>query len=289
MTQPADPSFDVDAYASAHLRTYGYDWYVAFQYAPAAKRQACIAVFAYLEEIARIRSLISDPMPGEIRLQWWRDALSGTAHGAVSANPLAAALLAAIDIHALPTQPLLAVLDGRAFDLYDDAPPTLGDVEGYAGEVWSGPMSLVAGLLSGQTPADFADIAGHGGVARHVALCLADVRLWSGKHQCFVATELMDKYGLDRAAFSAQQSSAAMTSTLRAFAEFGLDHLKKSAAAARHMPPSAGPAFLPLALTRKTLQAADQWASEPFAKPLATPKWRKLFQLWRASKQIPIF
>lgn len=71
------------AYATDHLRTHDFEWYAALQFAPADKRPALVAVFAYLAEIARVRSLVSEPMPGEIRLQWWRDTLSGTAHGTI--------------------------------------------------------------------------------------------------------------------------------------------------------------------------------------------------------------
>ena len=41
---------------------------------------------------ARARRSHSNPVAGEIRLQWWRDALQGEARGDVKANPVAAAL-----------------------------------------------------------------------------------------------------------------------------------------------------------------------------------------------------
>ena len=41
-------------------------------------------------------------MPGEIRLQWWRDVLSGERGGEASANPVAAALMQTIARFALP-------------------------------------------------------------------------------------------------------------------------------------------------------------------------------------------
>ena len=55
-------------------------------------------------EIARVREQISQPLAGEIRLQWWSDLLAGTAHGEVTANPVAAELLDAIERHALPRE-----------------------------------------------------------------------------------------------------------------------------------------------------------------------------------------
>ena len=37
----------------------------------------CFALYAFNLEIARTRELAREPMPGEIRLQWWRDVLAG--------------------------------------------------------------------------------------------------------------------------------------------------------------------------------------------------------------------
>lgn len=278
-------SEDPTLFATDHLRTHDFDWYAALQFAPAEKRGACLAVFAYLAEVARIRGLVSDPMPGEIRLQWWRDTLSGTAHGAVDANPLAAALLAAIETHKLPTAPLLAVLDARIFDLYDDAMPSTADFEGYAGEALSGPMSLAASVLSGDSPARFADVAGHGGVALMVARVLEEFPLWTGRGQCLLPADMMAEHDLKRETLAERKASTGLTACLRAFAAYGGEHLETAKAAHYDTAPAAKPIWLPLALAERTFQQTDSWAKDPFGKPLTAPRWRRLFRLWRASKR----
>jgi phytoene synthase len=280
---------DPIVFATDHLRTHDFEWYAALQFAPADKRPALMALFAYLAEIARIRSLVSDPMPGEIRLQWWRDTLSGKAHGAVEANPLAASLLQAMETHAMPAAPLLAVLDVRSFDLYDDAMPSTADFEGYAGEAWSGPMSLAASVLSGENPAHFADVAGHGGVALGVARTLVTFSQWAGRGQCFLPVDLMRAHKLERDVLSHRRVTPQLTATLRAFASYGLDHLDKARSAASDNLDGAKVVWLPLALTRQTLQDAKSWSLNPFVRPLTRPRWQKLFKLWRASKRTPVF
>lgn len=272
-----------------HVRTHDFDWYAALQFAPADKRSACIAVFAYLAEVARIRSLVSDPMPGEIRLQYWRDTLNGAAHDAVEANPLAASLLQAIEAHSIPIAPLLAVLDARTFDLYDDAQPTIGDLEGYAGEAWSGPISLAASVLSGNNPADFADVAGHGGVALCIARILVDMPRWAGRGQCFLPADLMEKHGLDRSTLVAGKVTPELTKCLQALAGTGLDHLEKAADQASSIPASSHALLLPFALARPTFIKAEIWAADPFNRTLQVAKWRRLWALWRASKRMPAF
>ncbi len=56
----------------------------------------CLALYAFNVEISRVREQVSQPLPGEIRLQWWTDMLAGTGHGGVEGNPVAAELLLAI-------------------------------------------------------------------------------------------------------------------------------------------------------------------------------------------------
>ncbi len=44
-------------------------------FAPPAKREALFALYAFNHELARVAESVSEPMLGEIRLQWWREAL----------------------------------------------------------------------------------------------------------------------------------------------------------------------------------------------------------------------
>ena len=57
------------------------DRYLATLFAPAEKRDALFALYAFDAEISRVRDLAREPIPGEIRLQWWRDVLGGAGRG----------------------------------------------------------------------------------------------------------------------------------------------------------------------------------------------------------------
>jgi len=52
-------------------------------FAPARKRNTLFALYAFNYEIARVRETVTEPMLGQIRLQWWREvvetAYAGTA------------------------------------------------------------------------------------------------------------------------------------------------------------------------------------------------------------------
>src|SRR5690606_19206502 len=98
-------------------------------------------------ETAAIRDRVSQPLPGEIRLQWWRDVISAGSAEAGAGHPVAEALLRAIERHKLPRQAFLNYLDARIFDLYDDPMPTRGDLEGYCGETAAAIIQLSSIVL----------------------------------------------------------------------------------------------------------------------------------------------
>src|SRR6185436_17389303 len=111
------------------VRTGDKDRFLATLFAPQKYRRALYALYAFNLEIARVREVAREPMPGEVRLQWWRDVLGGAGQE-VAAHPVAAALRETVVRYRLPPQVLADLIDARSFDLYDD-PMTLAELEGY--------------------------------------------------------------------------------------------------------------------------------------------------------------
>ena len=97
--------------------------------------------------MARTRELAREPMPGEIRLQWWRDVLGGAGRGEVDAHPVAAALRDVVVRYRLPPRMLLELIDARSFDLYDEPMASLSYLERYAAQTSSALIELAARIL----------------------------------------------------------------------------------------------------------------------------------------------
>ena len=108
---------------AASLRAADIDRYVSVLYAPVEKRPALFALYAFNAEIASIRDRVSQPIPGEMRLQWWRDVLDAATNEAAGGHPVACELLAGIRQHRLPVAALQAMRNARECDLYDDPMP----------------------------------------------------------------------------------------------------------------------------------------------------------------------
>ena len=72
---------DRDAAVRTIARDGDLDRYVSALFAPGACREHLFALYAFNVELARIGDQVSEPQLGEIRLQWWRDALDLAASG----------------------------------------------------------------------------------------------------------------------------------------------------------------------------------------------------------------
>src|SRR5436309_9863777 len=96
------PSLRSDAAAdetslSALVRRHDRDRYQTALFAPAERREALLALYAFNYEIARVRETVSEPMLGQIRLQWWREVLDAAYAGAPPRqHPVVVPLAAAI-------------------------------------------------------------------------------------------------------------------------------------------------------------------------------------------------
>ncbi|RFB94513.1 phytoene/squalene synthase family protein [Rhizobium leguminosarum bv. trifolii] len=258
----------------AMLRDSDRDRYLACLLSPEEKRGALAALYVFNAELARIRDLVHEPLPGEVRLQYWRDLLEGSAHGSTAANPVAAALLTAIETHRLPRKTLIDMIEARTFDLYDDPMETRLSLEGYAGETASALIQLASLVLSPEEAARSANAAGHAGVAQAVAGLLLLMPLHRRRGQVYIPLQILTATGLDRDAFLAGEDRPRISAAIEAFAGLGREHLAR-ARAAGPIAPAVFPAFLPATLAEPVLVKAQKHGAVLFDRPLQPPQWRR--------------
>ena len=139
---------DALAYCAELVRAADHDRFIATLFAPVDRRGALHALYAFNAEIARVRDVARAALPGEIRLQWWSDVINGERAGEAGANPLAAALLATVERHRLPSAKLIDLIEAHRFDLYDDPMAAVGDLEDYARRTSSALFALAMQILA---------------------------------------------------------------------------------------------------------------------------------------------
>lgn len=269
---------------AATLRQADRDRYLASLFIPEPQRAAVQALYAFSAEVARVREVVSDPLPGELRCRWWRDAIAGEARGDAEAHPVAAALLAAMRRYHLPAAPLLALVEARTFDLYDDAMPTMADLEGYAGETSSALLRLAALILADGGDAGDPDLPGHAGVAYAITGLLRALPWHASRGRVFLPADLMATFGVRREDILAGQDSAGLRCLLRQLRDLARSHLGLARRRLADAPAATLPAYLPLALAEPYLRRMDTRDYQPFRTAVDLPDWRRIWLIWRASR-----
>jgi len=209
---------DEFAYCAQLVRQADRDRFIASLFAPAEKRDALYALYAFNAEIARVREAAHAALPGEIRLQWWSDVIAGERGGEARANPVAAALLTVMERHRLPPPRLIGMVEVRRFDLYDEPMRDLAQFETYARQTSSALFALAVQILA-EVEADA--ICVPAGVAYAITDLLRALPLHVARRQFYLPTTLLAEYGVDHHDLSAGQPSPGLEAALvelRAFA-----------------------------------------------------------------------
>jgi len=269
------------AYASQYLRDNDRDRYFATLVLPPKERAAVTALYAFNADIASVRERAREPAAGEIRLQWWADALTGSGHGNVRQNPLADALLSVVAEYGLPTPPLTRMISARRFDLYQDPMPDLPTFEGYAGETVSALYQLGAMILNGGKPVETGDAAGHLGVAHALTGHLRAFGYNASHGRIFLPWQVFEVCGVKEGEVLAGQPTDGIAVALTKLADTAGEHLDMAATAIATLPREPRPAFAPVSLLRLQLKRLDTDA--PFQRHNDIADWRKLVAMswWR--------
>ncbi len=272
-----------EAHCLALLREADRDRYLSVLYAPEEKRGALAALYAFNAEIARIRDSVHEPLPGEVRLQWWRDLIAGEARGSAGAHPVAAALTAAIDTYDLPRAAFDRYCEARIFDLYDDPMPSRNDLEGYCGETASAIIQLAGLILDSGAAQAHAEAAGHAGVAQAVTGLLRLLPIHRRRGQLYIPADMLAAVGVTREVFLEGVDKAACARTVSTMLALAREHLAAFRAAKAGLPKSLVPAFLPLALALAYLSAVEKLGGAAVETVADIPVIRKHWLMFRAN------
>lgn len=268
----------------ANLRDTDRDRYLACLLSPPERRRSLAALYAFYAEIARVRDLIHEPLPGEIRLQWWRDILSNE-QSSGEGHPLAEALLQCIREHHLPIAVFQNMIDARIFDLYDDPMQDRSALEGYAGETASALIQLSSLILDPSNASKSAEAAGHAGVAQTIAGLLLLLPVHHRRGQVYIPADLLRATGLDRETFLAAGDSEAIGRAIHAFCGLGRDHLAKARRGTGSISSQNFFAFVPVTLAEPVFDRAEKAGARLLQQPIQPAQWQRQWRMWRASRR----
>jgi phytoene synthase len=278
----ADLSGESAGFCAELVRSRDFARYASTLFVPAAARRGLLALYAFNVEISRVHEQVSQPLPGEVRLQWWNDMLAGTGHGGIEGNPVAAELLLAIRNHRLPVERLSRLIDEHQFDLYNDPMPTMAALEGYINDTSSALLSLGA-RIAGSQPDEIEHLASHAGLAQGIAHVVASLPLDASRRRLFVPLQVLESHGSSMEEIFAGKQTPTVCAALEQLTGEGQAHVETALSLLESAPPEARPVFLPLALVSRDLTRMSRADSNPFV-PYVPSRLRILWTLWRASR-----
>lgn len=231
--------------------------FLAALFAPPAKRERLFALIALNLELAKIPATVSEPLLGEIRLTWWRDAVERIFEtGEGSGHEVTTALAAAHRDAPLPRAPLDEMIAARAFALEPGSAPDALDafLKGTGGALSSAQVRALGGNEAAGVVAALAGRAE--GAGRLIAALPAVIA--SGE------TPLPGAERVDMNALREGEAPPAFREAVAALATDGLENLAAARSRRRDIPRAAMAPLLSVREAERTLRAAVLSGYDPF-------------------------
>ena len=220
MTVPTPDSAPTHTVPLIHaVRKGDYDRFLAVLFAPVAHRPVLVALIAFNLEIARIRDLVSEPMLGQIRLQWWHEACSE----AFASKPRRHDVLEGLAAGRVPPPLIDEMLDAREIEYQPEPTATLADLRAYASGTSGALAEAMAAVLGGNAMARKAARAV--GTAFGLAGVLHAVRFHASHNRVLLPSALLGESGTSAGAVQALRSEPGLARAAERIAETARDEL----------------------------------------------------------------
>jgi len=180
------------------MRERDYDRYLVALFTPTRQRGALFALIAFNYELARIVDVVSEPMLGEIRLQWWREVIAAIYEDTpIRKHDVTEVLAQAVRQYSIPRAPLDRMIDTRAQDFADEPPRNLVALEAYAEGTAGALNEAMIAVFGGETP-ETVKAASHVGAAWALVGLLRAAPANAAQGRLFLPQDALANAGIGR-------------------------------------------------------------------------------------------
>ena len=260
------------------VRRLDHDRFLTTLLAPAEQRAKLVALYAFNAEIARVREMVSEPMLGQIRLQWWRETIEAFANGETRGHEAAEALLSAFGSEEIDSEDLIRLIDARERDLEDEPFETMADLIAYCEATSSNLMAAAAKGLSPAKADQATEILKSAGIAFALTGLLRALPMHASQGRIYLPLELLRKHDVNPHQIFAGKMSEDLRVIINEIADEAKKHLVASRSAAR-APKEILPALWPASLSDLYLKQITAPAFNPFTDPTELSAFRRQLRL----------
>lgn len=256
------------------LQRFDPDRWLTTLFAPDASRPGLFALYAFNAEIARARESVSQPMIGQIRLQWWREAWEGIVAGTPRQHPVVLALHE--HCRHLDQAIVMTLIDARERDMEEAPFADLPALTAYARATSAPLMKLAAQQLNTQVDDAVIDAAG---TAYALAGILRAAPHLLARERVLLPLDLLSAQGLSPEAVYQTETRTTLRpiyARIASEAEAVLQMARQQKVAR-----AALPALLPATLGGLALKVLRRNNHDPVAAEMAiTPLKKQMALLW---------
>lgn len=282
MTIMTQPEHSPAAHCATLARTHDRDRFLCAQFAPAAARDDLYALLAFNLELVRGAETASEPILGQMRVQWWRDAMDDIFAGRPPGHPVAQALSVAAVRQSLPRADVDRLMAARFGDVGAAAPPDLDGLVGFIDDTAGALMHLHAAVIAPGT-----DKRALAAVARAWGLVglLRSVPYHAAAGRRYLPEAVCRAHGLSERALFAGKGGAALRAVMADMAD-AVDRQLKIARDCTPRPAKGEMAlYLPAVLAAGYLSRLRRHGFQPVATahtgPTPGQMLRMAFAAWR--------
>ena len=266
------------------MRRIDHDRFLSVLFAAEQDREHLFALYAFNIEIARIPGQVSEPMLGEIRLQWWREGIEAVYDGAtMRVHPVLQPLEQAIRARSLPRRPFDAMIDAYSAALTTTQPASLAELETRQHAISGGVMRLAAEITGGGEMADTG--LPHAAIAWGLCGILRNIGFHASQQHIILPGDVMNAEGVTAQSILGCQNSPELQKVIKAMALRAESHMAAARKALPPLPRQNMAALLPATLTKLYLRQMSRPDYDPFAVRPPLPAFqrqsRMAWAMWR--------
>lgn len=253
------------------VRRHDPDRYFSALFAPAERRPLIFALYAFNYEIARIAETVREPMAGEIRRQWWREAAESARDGRPRAHDAVKALTELFARAGVPLAMFEAMIDARAYDAAEETFADMAALEAYADAASGGVMRIAARALGAEDSLDAH--ARELGIAYALTGLLRSIPFHASRRKLYLPQDLMRAEEISSEEIFAGHSVTGLKRVMATLASRAREHLKAARSFAK--PERGLAALLPAATSPAYLKLVTRPGFGSFAVRAELPLYRR--------------
>lgn len=270
------------SFVASEVKKHDNDRYFCTLFAQDAVRERLFALYAFNQEIAKIRETVTEPMMGFIRLQWWREAIEEVYAGTPRNHAVVNALYDSLQQTPLSAALFEQLLTAREHDLDEEPPLNTEALVSYMAASSSSLFQLSLEACAVTAP-EAHQAAYHLGIAWGLVGYMRAIRYYASSKRVLFPRDLMEQQGISVADILAGRSLEKTQALAQALAEQAATHLAEARTLRAFIPQEALPVFLPAAMIDVFLKRIRRHNYALFHADLEQHRSRlQLAVLWKA-------